>query len=194
MARTKLDPRVFANEYVKDFDATAAFTRAYGPRKTVGGTRLSAHKMLHSKAGAQAVAELTRARVERIGFDADRVLEEIARLAFSDINNLFEEDGETFRAWKDIDPMFKKAISSVEVHLDKNSKTVKIHKIKMWDKLGALEKLGKHLRLFHDTKLEVSDADGGPLSGNEMSPIELARKVAFILNEGVRKKGKAGGK
>ena len=58
-------------------------------------------------------------------------------------------------------------------------------KIKFHDKLGALEKIGKHLGMFVD-RHEHSGKDGGPIETVELSPLEAARRLAFAWQKGIR--------
>jgi len=58
-------------------------------------------------------------------------------------------------------------------------------KIKFHDKLGALEKIGKHLGMF-PTKVEMSGKDGGPIETVELSPLEAARRLAFAWEKGLQ--------
>jgi phage terminase small subunit len=58
-------------------------------------------------------------------------------------------------------------------------------KIKFHDKLGALEKIGKHLGMFVD-RHEHSGKDGGPIETRELSPLEAARRLAFAWEKGIR--------
>ncbi len=60
-----------------------------------------------------------------------------------------------------------------------------VHKIRLWDKNSALEKIGKHLGMF-PTKVEMSGKDGGPIETVELSPLEAARRLAFAWAKGLR--------
>ena len=59
-------------------------------------------------------------------------------------------------------------------------------RVKFHDKLSALEKIGKHLGMFTD-KLEMSGRDGGPIETRDLTPLELARRLAFIFAKAERR-------
>ena len=54
-------------------------------------------------------------------------------------------------------------------------------KVKLHDKVAALEKLGRHLGMFKD-KVEVAGAGGGPVKV-ALPPNELMRRLAFLLTK-----------
>lgn len=89
--------------------------------------------------------------------DPDRLLQEAARLALSDITQLFDERG-GFKPMKDWPEHIRAAASSVEV-VKKNLTAGDGHvdevlKIKVWDKPKNIELLFKHLGLL-DEKVKV---------------------------------------
>jgi phage terminase small subunit len=89
------------------------------------------------------------------------VLEELRRLAFTDIRTFFDADG-NLKPVQDLDDDQAACLASREVII-KNAKagdgpTVEIHKIKLWDKMRALELLAKHFGLLTE-RLEVSGWD-----------------------------------
>ena len=85
--------------------------------------------------------------------DPDRVLRETARLAYSDIGEVFAADGTLLPVHK-LPEDIRRSIASVEVvkrNVDSgDGKTDDIIKIRVWDKPKALEFLGKHLGLLTD--------------------------------------------
>lgn len=101
-----------------------------------------------------------RKAAERLAdlIDPDRVLREAARLAYSDIRELFDAQGnlKPIRDWPD---HLAAAVASVEVII-KNAEagdghTDRVHKLKLWDKPKNIELLFKHLGLLTE-KLEHS--------------------------------------
>lgn len=82
---------------------------------------------------------------------AERVLEEMRRLAFSDLRQLFDAQG-NLRPIHELTDEQAAAIASVEVVIknvaagDKHVDTV--HKVKAWDKPKALDMLGRHFNLL----------------------------------------------
>lgn len=99
-----------------------------------------------------------RAYLQREALTAERVLEEIRRLAFSDIRSLFDDKG-NLRRLKELTPEQAAAIASVEVvtrNLTSGDDQLDtIHKLKVWDKPKSLEMLAKHFKLLTE-KVEVT--------------------------------------
>lgn len=150
----RLPPRQarFAAEYVVDLNATAAAIRAGYSAKTAQqqGSRLLSNVMV---AAAVRVAKAERAH--RTEVTADHVVRELACIGFGDIRRLFDETGR-LRAVSDLPDDVAAFLASVEVLRERTTiageatteeSTVKV---KAWDKLRALELLGKHLGIFKD--------------------------------------------
>jgi hypothetical protein len=100
-----------------------------------------------------------------------RVLEEIARLAFSDIGQVLDFSGThpRLRPACDIPEDARRALTSVKVKRyaegrGEGAGEVEVTEIKLWDKLAALEKAGRHLGLFAPDKHrhEHPGPGGGP--------------------------------
>lgn len=150
----------FVSEYLKDLNATQAAIRTGYSEKSAGS---QAHELLKKPEISAAIAEKQGKQLESAGLSASRVLEELRRLAFSDLRGLVDEQGNLKPLHKLTDEEAA-AVSSVEVII-KNAKagdnqTDTIHKIRMWDKGKALEALAKHFALFdervqHSGKIEV---------------------------------------
>lgn len=133
----------FCEEYLIDLNATQAAIRAgYSPRTAnEQGARLLANVSI-SKAIAQAMAERSR----RTGVSADRVVRELARIAFANAGDLIDASDATLKS--DAVPDDLAAIQSIKVK-DLGDLGVE-REIRLADKLKALELLGRHLGLFHD--------------------------------------------
>lgn len=92
----------------------------------------------------------------------DRVLEELRRLAFSDIRELFDDKG-NLRPLHTLTAEQAACIAGVEVVI-KNAKagdnqTDTVHKIKIWDKNRTLEMLAKHFALLIEVQVKVSEKE-----------------------------------
>lgn len=138
----------FVAEYLVDLNATQAAIRAGYSEKTANeqGARLLANASV-----AALVAEKTQVRLEKTDLTADRVLEEMRRLAFSDVRNLFDAEG-NIKPLHELSAEDAACIAGLEVVI-KNAKagdgvTDTVHKIKIWDKTRTLEMLGKHFALL----------------------------------------------
>ena len=103
------------------------------------------------------VIEINIVRAARADVTADRVLAELARIAFADISQLVTiRDGRAvFTETAQLTPDQRAAIAEI-------SETRDGVKVKLHDKVQALEKLGKHLGLFKENinlDIDVSLAD-----------------------------------
>lgn len=136
----------------------------------------------------EAIQAALKARAERTEITQDRVLQELAKVGFSDLRNVFTGMGGIIEP-KDWDDETAGAISSVEVvrrqsgeyDEDGNPIPEHVHKIKVWDKVSALEKMGKHLGMFVDRVEDVT-----PVENKVATAEETARAIAFILAKGTK--------
>jgi phage terminase small subunit len=77
------------------------------------------------------------------------VIEELAKIAFSDIRDVLTVDN-GLRDISMLDEKTAKAISSIKITEDKSMGEVigETKEVKLWDKLRALDSLGKHFGIF----------------------------------------------
>lgn len=138
----------FIEEYLIDLNATQAAIRAgYSPdtAKSIGSENLT-------KPDLQArIAKAMAERSKRTGVNADRVVMELAKIAFVNAGDVI--DAETATLKPDAAKEDTAAIQSVKVKTFGEDGLER--EIKMADKLKALELLGKHLGMFKD-KVELS--------------------------------------
>lgn len=149
----------------------AAFAAAYATNGSDGKAAAIAAGYSAKGAEQQASRLLTdakvRAEVQRIlgegakraEITAERIMEELAIGGFADITDFVEWDakGVRLKASKQLDEAKRRAI--VEV-----SETVNGVKIKLMNKLGALEKMGQQIGMFkHQIELPQDPATGQPL-------------------------------
>jgi phage terminase small subunit len=102
------------------------------------------------------VAELVGKAAKANEITVERVLKELARLAFFDISNLVGEDGRPLPIHQ-IDEDTRRAIVGLDVATVGNDTqgVGEVLKIKLADKRAALESIGKHLKMFVD-RVEVT--------------------------------------
>ncbi len=83
----------------------------------------------------------------------ERVIKELAKIAFGDIKNLFDDDGQ-LRPISELEDEVSASIAGIETAEENQAvaeetfKSVKVRKVKGWDKLKALDMLSKHLGLY----------------------------------------------
>ena len=133
----------FIEEYLIDLNATQAAIRAGYSSDTAYSIGNENMKKPEIKACIdKAMAERSR----RTGVNADRVLMELAKVAFVNASDVIDADTATVKA--DALPEDTAAIQSVKVKTFGEDGLER--EIKMADKLKALELLGKHLGMFKD--------------------------------------------
>ena len=135
----------FCTEYLVDFDAKNAALRAgFAP-----GTARNAAAWVNSEHPTKPhlrkeIDRLIALRSARTGITADRVLQELARIAFADITDVVDTDTGGVR--KDASREDTAAIALITVKKGKVSeKGVRMH-----DKVHALELLGRHLGMMKE--------------------------------------------
>lgn len=153
----------FVDEYLIDLNATQAAIRAGYSEKTarwIGGQLLA---KTHVR---EAIERRMKDRQRRTEITQDRVLIEVARLAFLDIRKAFDAEG-NLKAIHDLDDDTAAAISGIEVleSVSENGSVTRIKKIRLADKRASLELAGRHLQMWND-KLALMNKDGSPLLQN----------------------------
>ena len=105
----------------------------------------------------QLLIEATRKVLQKREITAERVLDEISKIAFFDPRRLFDLNGELV-AIRDLDDECAAAIAGLDVREIADG-AAELKKIKIADKLRATELLGRYLKLFTD-KVEHSGSLG----------------------------------
>lgn len=138
----------FVLEYLIDLNATQAAIRAgYSPATAnEQGARLLANVSVRA-AIDKAIAERSR----RTGVNSDRVVMELAKIAFVNANDVIDAETATIKPGAAREDTA--AIQSVKVKTFGEDGLER--EIRMADKLKALELLGKHLGMFKE-KVELS--------------------------------------
>lgn len=138
----------FCRQYLLDLNATQAAVRA-------GYAARSAHnqaaRMMRNDEVLAEIARLQEGRSARTGVTADAVVQQLARVAFFDVRALFRPDG-TPKAPHELGDDAAAAVAAVDT-------TDGRCRVRLHDRLSALELLGKHLGLFRE-RVELSGPDG----------------------------------
>jgi phage terminase small subunit len=144
----------FVQEYLVDLNATQAAIRAGYSAKRADAI---GYENLRKPEIADAVAAAMKAREQRTHITQDRVLQELARIAFFDIRRLYREDG-TMKKPNELDDdaaAVLAGIDVIEMGGDEGSAPMATKKAKVFDKGAALTLAMRHLGMLKD-KVEHS--------------------------------------
>jgi phage terminase small subunit len=150
----------FVEEYLIDLNATQAAIRAGYSARTAQeqGSRLLCNVMV-----SPAIAAAMEARSKRTQITADRVLEELAKIAFSDMRAFAKwgPDGVTLKESGELHGLDAACVAEVSESTSESGGSLRF---KLHSKVEALRELGRHLKLFTDLEevtheYKLSDAD-----------------------------------
>lgn len=148
----------FCEEYMIDLNATQAAIRAgYSPKTA----REQAPRLLANVSIQNRIAQLQAEQSRRTGVSADRVVRELAKIAFA--SDLI--DPETASVKLDASRDDLAAIQSIKVKSFGEDGLE--HEVKLADKLRALDLLGKHLGMYKD----ASEKENAAAQNNDMQTL-----------------------
>lgn len=177
--RNKLTPkqRLFVGEYLVDLNATRA-------AKAAGYSEATAYsqgqRLLKDVEVASAIEQAMARREKRTEITADRVLQELSRLAFFDVRKLYRGDG-SMKAPHELDDDCAAAVSSLETFEvfagvgDERQAIGETKKFKLFSKDSALTLAMRHLGMLKD-KVEHS----GDVTIRGKTVAELQEEIAEI--------------
>lgn len=186
----------FAEEFVETGQATASYRAAFPKRKNKPNETLhvEAWRLLRNVKVKAMIEQIRVERRKKLDISKERILEEYAKIGFSDIRQIFDSKNK-LKKITDLNNDIAGAIQSVEVQEKKISNDggevadkISITKIKLADKKAALDKLAQFSGLFEEpvpmtpiqnnyTQINVQNSNSSELS-------ELAKHLAFILRSG----------
>lgn len=149
--------KCFVEEYLIDLNGTQAAIRAGYSAKTADRI---ANENLRKPDIQVLLQEKQAARSERTQITQDKVLIEIARLAFNDPRKAFDADGNMLpvQRWPDEVAAAISAIKVTEVKTSDSETETYLKEIKFWDKGAAQEKLCKHLGMYEKDNTQTQQA------------------------------------
>lgn len=158
--RRKLTPKqqLFARNYLLDLNGTKAAVRAgYSKRRA----QQQATRLLTNGLVLGEIRRLQDKRIQRLGITIDWVLRELALMGFANMLDYIRID-RTGTATVDLSRLDRdRAAAIVEIVVEEcvappgpgdHHRKMRRTRIRLRDKLAALEDLGKHLKLFTDRK------------------------------------------
>lgn len=154
--------QLFVDEYLIDLNATQAAIRA---GYSVESARDIGCENLTKPNIQQAIAEKMAERSKRTGVNQDRVVLELAKIAFVNISDVVDTDTGEILPNASQDDLA--CIESVKFKQSDNQYGGSIEReVKVASKLKALEMLGKHLGMWND-KVDVNVAIPVVISGED---------------------------
>lgn len=189
MAKLSGKRKLFVKEYLLDLNATQAYLRA-GYRCSEEAARRAASRLLTNVDVQAEIHTAMKAREKRTDISSDRVVKELAKIAFADIKDFmsFRTDLRVVDRNEDGDPVYDVAqivemkksedvdgslINEVSISRDGTLK------FKLHDKKSALEMLGRHLGMFVEHQ-EIKVTDKTPrVAMKNLSDDELRQLAAL---------------
>jgi phage terminase small subunit len=169
-AKFKHRRHLFALEYPRDLDQTAAAIRA---GYSLQSASQQATILMGDPEVQEEIKDALARRADRIEVDTDFVVTQLAKVAAVSISDFmsWDKNGKvTFKASETLSPEVLAAISEFTETPHKHGSAVKV---RMHDKLAALTTLGRHLGMFQD-KIEVTgQVDTSAAIYQEMTVDEL---------------------
>lgn len=188
----------FAQGLFAGLSQREAYKQAY-PCKNMSDTVIDVKASELSKNGKVMVRlnELINELKERNMVTIERVLAEYAKIGFSNIADYLKvDDFEVTVGRNEEGEPIKRTIRGVEIfktgEIDKDKlcavaeirETKEGISLKLHDKKGALDSMGKHLGMFTD-KVELTGKGGGPIQYEDMTPEQRRARI----NELITKRG-----
>jgi phage terminase small subunit len=170
----------FADEYLVDCNGTRAWKASHPETESDAAAATSASLALRNPKVAAYVAERQKTLADKVGVTAERVLRELAKVAFAD-PRLVAEWGPGGVKLIDSSEISDAAAAAIAEVSEKPTMAGPAIGFKLHDKLGALNALGKHLALF----VERHAVGGDP---KNPTPVQSAVQI-YLPNNGRDKPG-----
>jgi hypothetical protein len=182
MALTPKQKR-FVAEYQKDQNATQAAIRAGYSKNTA---RVTGPENLSKPDIAAAINGKAEKHLEKVDVSAERILEELATIAFSNIRDYveFDDDGRARVTWDRMPPGSDHAIQSIG---GRNG-------ISLHSKLDAIKTLIAYAESIERRKAEMGEGEmDGVTDYDQLDWVERARIVGQVLARGRQQLLEGGG-
>lgn len=162
MAKLNAKQQRFVEEYLIDLNATQAAIRA---GYSVDSARDIGCENLTKPNIQEAIAKAMAERSKRTGVNQDRVVLELARIAFANARNIINTEDGSVKDDATEDDLA--CIQSVKVKTMSGDKGYSEEReVKLYSKTDALEKLGRHLGMWKD-KIDLNVALPVVISGED---------------------------
>lgn len=152
---------LFVAEYLIDLNATQAAIRTGYSAKTA---EQIGYQLLQKTSVQKAIAKAMAERSKRTGVNQDRVVLELAKLAFVNMTDVVDSQG---KIKDDAAEEDKACIESIKYKRSDTDTGVSVEReVRIGSKMKALELLGKHLGMWND-KVDVNVAVPIVISGED---------------------------
>lgn len=162
----------FCNEYLANgMNATQAYLSVYHVAPNVAA--VNAVRLLRNANIIEFIGQRQNKVAAKLELSFERHALEYARLAYSDVRKLYNQDG-TLKPIHEWDDDIAAAVSSVEVDELKEGFEVvgQVKKVKLHSKTTALSDAGKHLGFF--------EKDNNQKNTFDISGLDATEKLAFL--------------
>lgn len=181
MANITEKQKRFVDEYLIDLNATRAYKAAYPSVKKDEVAASAAVRLLRNVKVQAYMKERQKKIQERTEITQDRVILELARIAFSNGSDfakvvtkprkrmVWNDQTQEYEE-KEIEEQFVELVDTDTLPVDKRAAIAAIKEgkygieVASCDKVKALELIGKHLGMFKD-KVEISGQVNNPMEG-----------------------------
>ena len=149
----------YCEEYIIDLNATQAALRAGYSKNT---SRIIGCQNLTKLNIQEEIQRLKSERSDRVQIEADSVVQELSKIAFSNIKNYLSlaDDEVYFKNLNEVPDEITAAVESIKIYTTKNkdgSREYTTTQFKLHSKLNALEQLGKHLGVYEADNTQKGD-------------------------------------
>jgi len=149
--------QLFIREYLRDMNATKAYLRA-GYKVSEKVAKTNGPRLLDNAVVSAAIKKSLGKRLNKLEITNDTVLQEIAKMAFSNMLDFIKINNEDGSATVDLTNLTREQAAAIqeltyEEGVDRSgleAKAVKKIRFKLAEKKSCLELLGKYLKLFND--------------------------------------------
>jgi len=170
----------FAEKYMETYCATTANKYAFPDKSPRYGAR-----RLKGRAMSEYIQKRRAEQMEAICIDANRVLAEVAAMAFTDISDVVDWDSAqnsfSLKNKEDLTQAQRKSIKKISLkrtpleHGDKVEISVEMH-----DKIKAISMLDKHLNILGDAKtlVQVNQQNNVSIEASDMTDEQLKNLIS----------------
>jgi len=188
MEGKRLRDVIFAEAYLRTRSPAEAYRAAFN-RPGIDDTTAMRRGCMHMK-NSEYIREVLQVALggamKQLNVTAERILQEIAAVAFLDPAEMFDANGLPLPIYK-MPEHVRRAIASLDVKTEFGDDDVIIRKIKAEPKLKALELLGKTFAMWVD-RLQVDESSSKAPSASE---VDIKDRIAMMLGKPLTKEVQA---